>query len=272
MEKIINYALITGASQGLGKSYTLELARYGLPLLLVSQRNEGLDELASNIRRNFKVSCDYFEADLTDSEERVTFINWAKKYPVNVLINNVGMGGTVSFREASYNYMDTVIELNIKTLTQITHELVPILMDSGGSSYILNVSSMAAFCPMGYKSVYPATKKFIQHFSTGLRYELADTNIFVATVFPGPMKTNVNVTRRIEKQGYLAKLSLQSPDQVARQSLKQLFQFRSFIITGFSNKLNWLLLQIIPTGIIVPLLSNTLKKELPKSNVNPSLA
>ena len=127
---------------------------------------------------------------------------------------------------------------------------------------------MAAFCPMGYKSVYPASKKFIHHFSQGLNYELKETNVSVAAVFPGPMKTNENVTKRIEKQGFLANTCLQTPDSVATTALNKLFEGKTFIIVGLLNKINWLLLKLIPSDLIIPLLTATLKKELTSKNLS----
>ena len=121
---------------------------------------------------------------------------------------------------------------------------------------------MAAFCPMAYKSIYPASKKFIQHFSEGLNHELSSYNIKVATVYPGPMKTNADVSARIEEQGFIAKLSLQSTKDVARQSLLKLFKGKSTIVVGFLNKLNRTLMYLIPKALLIPMISNALKKEL----------
>lgn len=72
---------------------------------------------------------------------------------------------------------------------------------------MLNVSSLAAFSPIGYKTVYPASKAFIHSFSRGLYQELKDTNVFVSVVNPGPMKTNAEVSRRIEEQGFWARIT-----------------------------------------------------------------
>lgn len=83
----------------------------------------------------------------------------------------------------------------------LTHQLLPNLQKSS-KAYVLNVSSLAAFSPIGYKTVYPASKAFIHSFSRGLYQELKDTNVFVSVVNPGPMKTNAEVSRRIEEQGF----------------------------------------------------------------------
>lgn len=263
MKNELTFALITGASRGLGKYYAIELAKRGDNVLLVAKKNEGLPQLSEFITKTYNVASFYFETDLTNVHSLEKMITWVKtSYSLNILINNVGAGGTAKFEQVSSNYINNIIQLNIRALSYITHQLLPNLMETKKRAFILNVSSMAAFCPMGYKTVYPASKKYIQFFSEGLNYELHDKNVTVATVFPGPMKTNTDVSERIEKQGFIAKFSLETPEEVAKISLNKLFLGKTFIIVGVANKINYLLLKIIPTGLIAPLLSKILKKEL----------
>ena len=268
MKTNTDYALVTGASSGLGKSYALELAKRGIPLLLVSRENEGLPRLCKSIKKSYKVDVYYFETDLTIMSKLKKMVTWVNQnFKINILINNAGIGGTVEFEKSKVSFLDDTILLNIRALSYLTHQLLQNLKSSNNNSFILNVSSMAAFCPMSFKSVYPATKKFIQHFTQGLNYELKKTNVSVSAVFPGPMETNKKVTARIKKQGFLAKLSLQNPDEVAKISLNKLFNEKSFIIVGLLNKLNWILLKIIPISITIPLLSSTMKRELRNNHI-----
>ena len=168
MKEELTYALITGASMGLGKSSAIDLARRGKHLLLVAKKNERLPQLCEYIQNSFNVQAHYFETDLTNFHSLEALTTWANNnYSIDVLINNVGMGGTVKFELVNPTYVNNIIQLNIRALSFITHQLLPNLIKTKHNAYILNVSSMAAFCPMGYKSVYPASKKFIQHFSQG---------------------------------------------------------------------------------------------------------
>ena len=263
------YAIITGASQGLGKLYAFELAKMGYPLLLVAKGNEGLCQLSKLIEKKYQVPVHYFETDLTKFHCLKELVNWINNnYAVKLLINNAGVGVTEKFGVASIDLINKIIKLNIRAVSFITHELLPNLLRTEGKSYVLNVSSMAAFCPMGYKLVYPASKKFIQHFSEGLNYELKNENISVATVFPGPMETNSNVSARIKSQGFMVGLMVQPPEKVARISIEKLFKGKTFILVGFLNKINYLLLKIIPTFIIAPLMMKRLEKEI---NLKPTL-
>jgi short-subunit dehydrogenase len=140
----------------------------------------------------------------------------------------------------------------------ITHQLLPNLLKQP-QAYILNVSSMAAFSPIGFKTVYPASKTFVHSFSRGLHEELKDTNVFVSVVNPGAMKTNPDVSKRIEKQGFLGKLTLLDPTKVANYCIKQLFKKDSVIVV---NPVSWIIMKILPIWIKLPLMTSVIKKEI----------
>jgi len=177
------------------------------------------------------------------------------------LINNAGRGGTKRFDEAHADYLNSIIQLNITATTLMIHYLLPNLSEQS-QSYVLNVSSIAAFSPMGFKTVYPASKTFVHHFTRGLYQEMADSNVFFSVVNPGPMKTNSEISKRIEKQGFLARYCTQSPEQVAEISIRQLFKKDTLIMLNMVNGLNWLLMKLIPIWIRLPLMTKIIKREL----------
>ena len=118
---------------------------------------------------------------------------------------------------------------------------------------------MAAFSPIGYKTVYPASKAFIHSFSRGLSEELIDTNVSVSVVSPGAMATNKEVTERIEKQGFIGKLTQLDPDKVAKKCITKLLK-RDAVV-----KVNYLILpiiQILPIWFISALGTKTIKREV----------
>jgi len=129
-------------------------------------------------------------------------------------------------------------------------------------AYILNVASMAAFSPMGFKTVYPASKAFIHHFTRGLYQELRDTNVFVSVVNPGPMKTNHDATTRINRQGLFGRLGLLSPEKVAAISIRQLFKRDTMIMLGWGNGISWLLMKVLPIWVRLPLLTKAIEREI----------
>lgn len=253
------FAVITGASLGLGKSFAWEMAKQGKSVILVSLPGEGLPALCDSLEKQCGIRAVCYETDLSCKENVLSMskdIN--NKYEVSYLINNAGIGGTKKFEEASALYIEKIIQLNVLATSLLTHQLLPNLRRQK-SAYILNVSSLAAFSPIGFKTVYPASKAFVHAFSRGLYQELKDTNVFVSVVNPGPMKTNDEVKRRIKKQGFFGEITALNPDKVARYCIDQL-QKRDTVI--MVNQMSWLLLKILPIWIKLPLLTNKIKKEL----------
>ena len=118
-----------------------------------------------------------FEFDITDKTALTDFVKKVNaEYDVFILVNNAGVGGSKRFGDASMKYVDTIIQVNVAATALMAHELLPNLKKNAGS-YILNISSMAGIIPTGYKTVYPASKAFIKHFSLGMREELKPDGI-----------------------------------------------------------------------------------------------
>lgn len=257
-----SFALVTGASRGLGKEIARELARRGYNLLLVSLKNDGLNDVCLEISNQFGVEVNYLEANLSESHSVYEVAEWAlSKGRISILVNNAGIGGTEAFEEVSTEYIDTIIQLNIRATSLLTHLMLPELKRQK-QAYVLNVSSMASFSPIAYKTVYPASKTFVWSFSRGLNEELKKTSVFVSVIHPGPMKTNPDVTKRIEKQGFFGRIGLVSPGKMGYIAVNQMLKRDSLIIPGFLNKINWLLIHLIPIWIRLNLLSNVIKREL----------
>lgn len=256
-----NFAVITGASKGLGKAIATEMATKGKNLLLVSLRNEELPELCRQLKEKYGITAEYFETDLSEHNSVYRVADWASQFPVDTLINNAGIGGTRAFDEASPEYIDAIIQINIRTTSLLTRLLLPQLK-MHKKAYILNVASMASFSPIAYKTVYPASKAFVYSFSRGLYQELKDTGVFVSVIHPGPMRTNPDVARRIDKQGFLGRLGLISVEQMARIAVRQLHRRDTLILPGAMNKVNWLLIKLVPIWIRLGLVSGIIKREI----------
>ncbi len=255
------YALITGASQGLGKSLALELASRHSNLLLIALENEGLPDLCQTIRENYQVDAQCLEINL-GKESAVSQIRaWLGNKPIWLLINNAGIGGSHFFDTSSLSYLDTIIRINIRTLALLTRALLPKLKRSP-ISYILNVASMASFCPIAYKTIYPASKAFVASFSLSLREELKNDGVSVSVLHPGPMPTNADVRLRIERHGKLEQLTCLSPEKVARIAINGLFNHKPIIVPGFFNRLNRVLVWLLPDKIKIPLVSSCIKRDL----------
>lgn len=262
MNKSEVYTVITGASSGLGRSLAIESAKKGRNLILVALPFESVARLAFELKKIYQIKAVGYETDLTNDENIQLLAGWIKSnYKVDMLINNAGIGGTNHFSEAKTDYIDTIIQLNMKALVMLTHQLLP-LLKAQKKSYILNISSMAAFGPMPYKTIYPASKAFVSSFSRGLNAELRGTNITVCVAYPGGMATNPEISERMAKYSGLVKSTFLSPDEVAQILIRQTLNSKTVIVPGFVNKISRLFIMFVPEEIRLNLFSKNLQKEI----------
>lgn len=268
MKSPMNVTVITGASQGLGNALATACARAGKNLVLLSLPDEGLLGIATVLESKYQIKVFAYETDLTQEDAPEAFVNWLSQQNICVttLINNAGIGGTSAFDQTSPDFINAIILLNIRALAMLTRLLIPMLLQNR-RAYILNISSMAAFSPIPYKSVYPASKAFVYYFSMGLREELRHTGIRVSVMHPGPMQTNRDTSKRIEKQGAFAKWSVVQVEEIASFTLRQMQRGRAIIIPGFINKVSYSLMSIIPHRLQTPILARIFTKELPVHHV-----
>ncbi|HLT06345.1 MAG TPA: SDR family NAD(P)-dependent oxidoreductase [Cyclobacteriaceae bacterium] len=267
------YVIITGASLGLGKAIAEKLAAKGCNLILLSLPNENLSHCCEDIATKYGIDTLYYEMDLREEDNIREFAEWVMAQEVEIagLVNNAGIGGSSFFDRTDVMNIDNMILINIRALTLMTRLFVPELKKRE-KAFVLNVSSIAAFKPMPYKTVYPASKAFVYSFSVGLGEELKDSPVHVAVLHPGPMDTSAENAGRISKHGFLGKLVHLSVDEVAGIGVQQLFAGKKVIVPGVFNKLCIRLLKSIPRDLAMPILTKVLKKEaykIPHKSLSP---
>ena len=232
------YALITGASQGLGKALAEECARRGMHVLLVALPGTGLRALGADIAARHGVDTRYLELDLTDPSGPEQVARWVACHGWNLrfLINNAGASTHGRFEETSIESNELVMNLNMAAVVRATHLLIPALRSSQ-PAYILNVASLAAIGPMPYMPIYAASKAFVLSFTLALREELHRSGIEVSVLCPGGMPTNGDSARRIGANGLRGRLSSVRPERVARIALTRTLRGRACIIPGSLNRI-----------------------------------
>lgn len=266
MKTTHKYTLITGASTGLGRELAIECARRGRNLLLVALPGRNLQYLCRELERHYGILAVARECDLTDEAALDGFITEVLAgYSVDSLINNAGMGGSRRFGEASPEYLDRLIHLNIRATTMLTRMLLPELM-SHRKALVLNVSSVAAFGSLPYKTIYPASKAFIYSFSRGLSRELKGTGVHVAVVAPGPIVTNPDVALRLISQGLMGRFGLLTAGKISRLALDGAEKGREVIVPGIMARINRFMLQWFPESFMMNVMARMLQKELVSSN------
>lgn len=266
MNNLELYTVITGASKGLGKEIAIQCASHKINLILVALPNGDLESLCKRLIQEYRIKAYCYEIDLTDKDAILKLYYWLiNNYNVNGIVNNAGLGGSLPFEKSSIEYLNEIILLNIRALSLLTRLLVPVLIKQK-RSHILNVASLAAYSPIPYKTIYPASKAFVYSFSRSLREELRGTSINVCVVTPGPISTNQEVRSSIKKIGLLSRIGVVSAQRIAQLSVKAMLNGTGVVVPGFWNKLNLLLIRIVPSFIRLPILKRIYKKEI--SNMN----
>jgi short-subunit dehydrogenase/uncharacterized protein (DUF2062 family) len=255
------YTLITGASSGLGKELAIACAREKRNLLLVALPGQNLIFLCRRLEMEYGILAQGFEMDLTDRKVIERFAERILgRYRVNFLINNAGTGGTQLFEDSTVDYLDRIILLNIRAVAILTRLMIPELKKHP-ESRIMNISSMAAFSPIPFKTVYPASKAFVSSFSRSLNIELKGTGVKVIAVHPGPIMTNPDVTRRILSQGSAGKLGLLMGAEIAKISLKAFGGNRTVVVPGLGNKFCLFLIRFVPEVVRMRVLVKVFLRE-----------
>lgn len=247
----MSYALITGASKGIGKAIAEELAKKGFDILLVARSESLLKENRELIKKKYKVQCNYFSADLADPASVQQVFNWCNQnnYPVSVLVNNAGFGICGPFEKSLDQEPLNMMQVNMVTPILLCQAFIPLLHQQP-KAYILNVGSTTAYHAVPLMSLYAATKVFILRFSRGLHEELRKTNISVTCICPGTTDTEFSFQARInEKAIKTGKKVSMSPSAVAHIAVKGMIQNKKEIVPGFINKLTVFLVWLLPFNL-----------------------
>ena len=191
------YALITGASSGIGKACAMILAKNGYGLILSGRREERLEQVKSEIESKYQVPCKVAVFDVRNRNEVEAFVN-SLESPwdgISILINNAGLAmGLSSIEDGDLNHWDTMIDTNIKGLLYVTKYLVP-LMIKRGKGHIVNVGSIAGKEVYANGNVYCATKHAVDSLNRSMRLDLSKYPIKVSAIHPGAVETEFSLVR-----------------------------------------------------------------------------
>jgi len=256
-----NYCIVTGASEGFGKALALECASRKMNLVLVALPGPELFYLAEHIKYHYQVDVITIEKDLAIEENCNMVFKQIMDLGlrVNILINNAGLGSTMLFSEGTMAFFERQIKLNVIATTYLTRLFLDTLK-TNGPSHILNVGSLGSYFFLEKKQVYSATKSFIYSFSKSLRSELRGDGINVTVICPGSMKTNATVIQLQESSGWINRLSVMTPEDVASIAIDGLLNHREVIIPGRLNKLFLLVDKLLPAPIKKTIIRRQMKK------------
>ena len=251
------YALVTGASKGIGKEIARQLAQRGYHLLLVARSEDELQELAEELKDKHRVNAFYLSVDLAVSGTALVVAEWAnsKTDQLTVLVNNAGYGIWGSFDSLGIEVQMNMLQLNINAVLELTHHLLPGLKTKE-QSYVLNVASTAAYQAMPTMALYAASKSFILSYSRAIRYELKDTTVSVSCLSPGPTATGFGSRAGLDAFAELAEKFNMPAEVVARIGLDGMFNKKSEIIAGFLNKVSAWGANLLPKKLVEKISAN----------------
>ncbi|MEG2457357.1 MAG: SDR family oxidoreductase [Bacilli bacterium] len=246
-------ALITGASSGLGKDFSIKLSNMGYDLILVSRNKEKMDNVLKDIKTNVKV----YLYDLSNMENIYKLYEETKDEDISLLINNAGFGLFGDALSSSLKEELNMIDLNVKGVQALTKLYLKDMVrkDKG---IILNVSSSASFLSGPLMSTYYATKAYVRSYSEALYEELrrSKSNVHISVLCPGPVNTCFNDRANV-------KFSLKGLESsyVVEYALKKTFKHKLIIIPGFFINIGILISRILPRKLLLRITYNIQKKK-----------
>lgn len=244
------FALVTGASSGIGEAIAYQLAQKGYPVIITARRHDRLVRLKEKIEAECRVRVEILEADLailgTGGKLHSQVV--ANQWEVEILVNNAGVGCQGDFEQLEWTDVERMLVLNIHALSELTMRFAK-EMKERGRGRILQVASLAAFIDTPMVSAYAATKAYVRSFSNAVRWELKGTPVKITVLYPGITRTEfLEVAHAHVPKGM--EISMLSASAVATAGLNGLFRGKRAVIPGFINKLNAFFAGLFPKSWI----------------------
>jgi short-subunit dehydrogenase len=252
------WALITGASAGIGVALAEELAAGGTKLVLTARRKDRLDELARRLSASYKVSTEVFVADLADSRapEKIFAFTKEKGIEIDLLINNAGFGQFGEFPSVEIQRLLDMVQVNCHAVVHLTRLYLPEMIARHRGD-VLILASTASFQAVPYISTYAATKAFDLLFAEGLAEEIKPYGIRVCALCPGSTETEFHVVAGQDQ--FIRKA--ETAEKVARTGLKALAAGKSYVISGLGNYLGAHGERLVPRRFVTKIAAGMFKPE-----------
>jgi short-subunit dehydrogenase len=246
--------LITGASAGIGWALAEVFARHGHELVLVARRAAELERLADQLAAAGAPRPGVLALDLAQPAigDRVAAELAARGLAVRNVVNNAGFGLIGPAAELDRAEQLAMIDLNVRTLTDLTLAFIPSLAEHRGG--ILNVASVAGFLPGPGMAVYYATKAFVLSFSEALHYELKSRGVRVTALCPGPVDTEFQARAGIQRHPSILD---RSAAEVAQAGYDGLMHGRRLVVPGWQNRFVTGTSRLAPRGLVLDLVART---------------
>jgi short-subunit dehydrogenase len=240
----MKWAIVTGASSGIGKALALEFAAGGFNVLLTGRNEIALASVARECAE-LKVQTKVIAADLARPESVNALIEGIRALGADygVLVNNAGFGIHGEFSKTDIDSEVEMLQVQLAAMLKLTKAVLPYMIESRFGR-ILNVGSVYSYAPVPFQAVYAACKSFLQSFSASLRNELADTGVTVTLFCPGITQTEFRSRAGIAEKN---KKSGMTAEAAARLGFKATIDGKSVVIPGIENRFFILVAKLLPS-------------------------
>ncbi|MBN1187620.1 MAG: SDR family oxidoreductase [Bacteroidales bacterium] len=255
----MSYALITGASSGIGYELTQLFARNGNNLVLVSRRKDILQKMADDLKTQYNIEVLVMPVDLglPGAADDIHNKLIEKSITIKYLVNNAGCLVKGEFKSTSREEEQRLIQMQCITYTELSKLLLPSML-SKNSGGILNVGSTGSFVPGPYSAIYCAAKSFVLSFTEALAEEVKGTGVHITALCPGGTNTPFHNDSTAKRSVFL---SMMEPSKVAEIGYKAFMKGKRLAIPGFSNRLQIFFTRFVPRRLIVKTSGNILAKQ-----------
>jgi short-subunit dehydrogenase len=240
-----SWALVTGATSGIGESFSRLLAANGYNIVLVARDFPRLQERATALEAKFGISTHVIQADLATDAGCLRVEKYIAENQIDVLINNAGFGTNKSFTMSTLEVEQQLLDVLVRTPMRLMHVALP-LMKARNNGIIVNVSSVAGYIAGG---TYSASKSYLTVLSESLNTELAATNVKVSALCPGFTRTEFHQRGKMSMKGLPNFLWLNS-DRLVEQSWRDALKGKAVSVPGWQYKLLVIILQTVPRFIV----------------------
>ena len=253
----MNTTLITGASSGIGAAFARKIAKRGRNVLLVARSEDKLIALCNELGRVSGIRAQYVVMDLTEADAAVRLVDETRKreLTIDMPVNNAGFGSMGDFAKLDLATELEIIELNVKSLVELTHRFLQPMREQRQGT-IINVASTAAFQGVPFMATYAATKAFVLSFSEALSEENRPHGIRVLALCPGVTDTNFFAASKIDRPPMR---TVQTPEEVVDTALRGLARGKSVVISGWAN---WFVVEaerVVPRSVVTKVAAKALR-------------
>ncbi|MDK8450918.1 mycolate reductase [Corynebacterium mastitidis] len=249
-----SYALITGASQGIGEALARELAARGHNLILVARREEVLGELAAHLRSRHGVEAEVFACDLSVADEVTRLIAHLAGRRVHIAINSAGIASFGPFLRQDWDYETNQFQLNAAAVFRLSRAVLEPMVERGEGA-LCNVGSAAGNVPIPNNATYVFTKAGVNAFTEALHYELRGTGVHCTLLAPGPVReATVDPAEASIVDKVVPDVLWTTYESCARETLEALAANKRRVVPGPLSKAMNAVSAIAPTALISPLI------------------